>query len=252
MRWADFADALRRCEEVVVAMSHRSVCHRVLQSVIIPASVWLRCLLGGGLLLWSMGASALSLQDSLAEHLQNDVAYWLDEPRVLALLRDDKRVDAGWDAPTLAAMEARWRTEMAGDGGELTDRIAARFASKYLAEVALRLDGAYGPLLLLDKRGVVVAASELPDDMNQSSDRCLQLLDAHPDRPWVQDHRPTTGHWTHVAWPVTDGEGVRLGTLVFDIDVSRLPQGSIAGIDSRRPGNDRVGAALIDEPTQVQ
>lgn len=227
---------------------NRLVFHRA----IIAGSVLVRLLAGVMLVASSALATADGLQETLEQHLLDDLAYWADEPRLMALLRDDKRVDALWDAQALAAGAVRWRAEMAGDGGELTDRIASRFASRYLAEVALRLDGAYGPLLLLDTRGLVVAASELPDEMIQSGDRCLQLLDAHPDRPWVQDRRPMTGRWTHVAWPVADGNGKRLGTLVFDIDVSRLPAGSLAGKDSRRRDDTAVGTALVDEPVQVR
>lgn len=195
----------------------------------------------------SCGLSALAfagdLQSTLDRHLRADVAYWLQEPRLTALLRD-----ANQAAPTddeIAALAARWREELAGDGGELSDRIASRFVSKYLAEVALRLDGAYGPLVVLDNRNMVVAASELPDELLLGDDRCVRMLAARADAAWVQDRKPATGAFTRIARPLFDADGSRIGTLLLDIDVSRLPAGSIAGEDTRRRDDTAISAHSV-------
>lgn len=180
-------------------------------------------------------AGAGDLQSTLDRHLGADVAYWVEEPRLTALLRDANLASATLDDAAVTALAARWAAELAGEGGELSDRVASRFVSNYLAEVALRLDGAYGPMLVLDNRGLVVAASELPEQLQFSDDVCLRKLAADADAAWVQDRRPTTGTFTHIAWPLRDGEGKRIGTLLLDIDVSRLPPGSLASDDTRRP-----------------
>lgn len=185
-------------------------------------------------------AAADDLQSVLDRHLGADVPYWLAEPRLVDLLRDASRRDPALDNAAVAGMEQRWREEMAGDGGELTDHVASRFASNYLAEVALRLDGAYGPVLVLDNRGLVTAASELPDRLDFSDDPCVKALADHADAPWAEDRKPATGSYTHVAMPVRDADGNRVGTLLLDIDVSRLPAEGLADGDTRRHDDARL------------
>ena len=99
-----------------------------------------------------------SLQSVLDNHLRSDVAYWLDEPRLFTLLRDNNQRNAALSSDEIGALEARWQQEIVADDGELSEHMLSRFASKYLAEVSLRMDGAYGRVIALDNRGLVAAA----------------------------------------------------------------------------------------------
>lgn len=197
----------------------------------------------------SCGLSSLAfagdLQSTLDRHLRADVAYWLQEPRLLALLRDANRSGVELDDAAVERMAVRWREELAGEGGELSDRVASRFVSNYLAEVALRLDGAYGPLIVLDNRDMVVAASELPDELLLGDDRCVRKLAERADAAWVQDRKPATGTFTHIARPLLDADGSRIGTLLLDVDVSRLPAGGLAGEDTRRRDDAAISAHSV-------
>lgn len=199
------------------------------------------------LLSWSAPAIAVSsadLQSVLDRHLRDDVSYWLEEPRLAELLRDVNRQSEVLDTAALATLDQRWRAEHASAGGEITDRVASRFVSNYLAEVALRLDGAYGMLIVLDNRGLVAAASDLPDHVDFSAEPCLQMLAKYPEAKWVQDRPPATGRWTRVAVPLRATDGARIGTLLFDIDVARLPAGSLAGSDTRRRDDSALSSRI--------
>ncbi|MFZ5724113.1 MAG: hypothetical protein ACOY33_10700 [Pseudomonadota bacterium] len=207
------------------------------------------------LLFWGISGMAVAadgLQAVLDRHVRTDVAYWLEEPRLTALLRETSRRNAGLDEAALGSLDARWQAELAGEGGELSDYVASRFASNYLAEVALRLDGAYGPLLLLDTRGLVTAASELPERMLFTGDRCMTMLASRADAAWVQDRRPVTGAYTRVALPVRDTDGTRIGTLLFDVDVSRLPAGRLAGDDTRRRDDSALSSSITRDNEVVR
>lgn len=187
-------------------------------------------LLGG----WSPVALADDLQALLDQHLREEVPYWLDEPRLTALLAETSKRNAALDAAQLEALDARWQQEMAADGGELSDHVESRFGSKYLAEVALRVDGLYGPILALDNRGLVAAASELPAQMAFAGDVCVSRLEQRPDAPWVQDRKAAVGTFTRVALPVLDATGARVGTLLFAIDAARLQRaGSLRDAQTR-------------------
>lgn len=190
-------------------------------------------------------ATADDLQATLDRHLHGDVPYWLNEPRLVELLRDASKQDADLDQAAVTALENRWRKEMAGDGGELSDHVASRFASNYLAEVALRLDGAYGLMLALDNRGLVTAASDLPDQLDYSADPCVQLLAQHPDDPWVEQGKPAKGLFTRVAIPVRDADGIRVGTLLLEIDPSRLPADRINGTRTRIGKRDGTSSVRV-------
>lgn len=183
---------------------------------------------------WPAAVLADDLQTLLDRHLREEVPYWLDEPRLLTLLGEASKRNETLDAAAISALDARWQAELAGNGGELSDHVASRFGSKYLAEVALRLDGVYGPILALDNRGLVIAASELPEQMVFAGDVCVSRLAQRADAAWVQDRKPATGLFTRVALPVRDDAGARIGTLLFDVDVARLQRaGSLRDGDTR-------------------
>ncbi len=164
-----------------------------------------------------------NLQSVLDNHLRSDVAYWLAEPRLFALLRDNNQRTAALSSDEVGALEARWQQEVLADDGELSEHMLSRFASKYLAEVSLRMDGAYGRVIALDNRGLVAAASDLTDHYWLGGDICVGMLAQRGDAPWAQDRQPATGGYTCVAMPVQDpATGERLGTLLLDVDVARL------------------------------
>lgn len=169
-----------------------------------------------------------ALQAVLERHLREDVAWWLDEPRMATLLRDNSARNAALDADAIAAFEQRWQAELEQGDGELTGHVMSRFASKYLAEVVLRMDGAYGNLVALDARGLVAAAAELPERSYLGDDRLVQALDG---APWLLEGRVAAGAFTRVAMPVEDPQsGARIGTLLLEVDAAKL-----AGAGSLRP-----------------
>lgn len=164
-----------------------------------------------------------SLQSVLDNHLRSDVAYWLDEPRLFTLLRDNNQRNAALSSDEIGALEARWQQEIVADDGELSEHMLSRFASKYLAEVSLRMDGAYGRVFALDNRGLVAAASVLPENYWLGDDTCVTTLAQRSDAPWAQDRQPAAGVYTRVALPVKDpATGERLGTLLLEVNVARL------------------------------
>lgn len=172
----------------------------------------------------------------LEKHLRNDVPYWLAEPRLLGLLRDSNDKSAALDDAALAALEARWQAELEAGSGALGNRVATRFASKYLDEVVLRMDGAYGLLILIDKRGVLVAASETPEHYRYDELPVLRALDADVSLQWLRDEASAKGRLLRFAMPVVDAaDGARLGSVLLEIDAERLaPQGSIRSGNTRR------------------
>ncbi|MFZ5755379.1 MAG: hypothetical protein ACOY3X_00580 [Pseudomonadota bacterium] len=205
------------------------------------------------LVIWALSAAApaADLQATLDGHLREAVGYWLDEPRLLELLRDASRKSAELTGEEIAGMAQRWQAEMAGaemtgEGGELSDVVASRFGSKYLAEVALRLDGAYGTILALDNRGLVAAASELPEQMDLAGDVCVSRLLTHANAAWVQDRKPAEGRYTRVAMPVRGESGERIGMLLIDIDVARLPDAGLDGDQTRMRSAGMLSSARDD------
>lgn len=170
------------------------------------------------------GDDPAALQAVLERHLQDDVAFWADEPRLLQLLRDQNQRNAALTAAELAALDARWQAELDSDATPLADVLFSRFASKYFAEVVLRVGGAYTQVLALDLRGIVVAANDQFDRLWLQDEPCVALLAQNPLAPWVQDVRPQAGRPVRVAMPLDDPDtGARIGTLLLELDVSRLP-----------------------------
>lgn len=196
------------------------------------------------LLLLCATASAFgadSLQAALERHLREDVAWWLDEPRMAALLRDNSARNAALDAGAVAALEQRWQAELLQGDGELTGHVMSRFASKYLAEVVLRMDGAYGNLLVLDMRGLVAAAAELPAHMFFGGDRLVQSLDGST-APWVLEGRARAGTFARVAMPLADPQsGARIGTVLLEVDAAKLARAGSLRAGSRRRAVDALG-----------
>lgn len=192
--------------------------------------------------------AADALQAQLDRHVREDVAYWVDEPRLLALLRDKSEERGGLAAEVVAELDARWQEELDAGNGELTDHVLSRFGSKYLAEVALRMDGAYGNVVVLDNRGLVVAASELPDHIFLGDDPVVSTLASRADAEWVQDRAPEAGVLSRVALPLADPETqARIGTLLLDVDVSRVGRmQSIRKGSTRKAPADTVTAAMPD------
>lgn len=197
------------------------------------------------LLLCFAAASAFaadSLQAVLERHLREDVAWWLDEPRMTTLLRDNSTRNAALDAAAIAALGQRWQAELEQGDGELTGHVMSRFASKYLAEVVLRMDGAYGNLVALDARGLVAAAAELPERLYFGGDRLVQALDG-ATAPWALEGQMAGGVFTRVAMPVTDPQsGARIGTLLLDIDAAKLASAGSLRAGSRRRTVEVVSA----------
>lgn len=162
-------------------------------------------------------------QALLERHLAEEVPYWLDEPRLHDWLRERNGETAVLDDQSIADMAVRWGGELDAGSGPLTDRIASRFASKYLAEVVLRADGAYREAIVLDLRNLVAAAGELPEQVSHVGDSLVEKLAADPDAPWVQDVPATASGTLRVALPLDDPDnGQRSGTLLLVIDMARL------------------------------
>jgi len=167
--------------------------------------------------------AAAPLPGTIATHIDTEVARWLDEPRLYALLRESNERTAELDEPALAALEPRWQAELDSGSGVLGDRVASRFASKYFAEVVLRMDGAYRNVVAIDNQGVVVAACELPDHYLYSDMPAVQALADDPALTAQVDETLQDEKFTRVVLPVDDREGdVRLGYVWLEIDASQL------------------------------
>lgn len=197
------------------------------------------------LLAWVSGVAvaADTLQATLERHLRDDVGWWLDEPRLQALLRDNSARNAALDADAIADLERRWQAELDLDDGELTGHVMTRFASKYLAEVVLRMDGAYRNAVVLDARGLVAAAAELPGRMYLGDEPVVAALAGPTPPPWAQGSRPVAGNGTPVALPLVDPDsGARIGTLLVEVDAARLAKAGSMRAGSQRRAADTVSA----------
>lgn len=225
-------------------------------------------LCAGSLLVGLPGAlrAAEAVSPALAAHLADEVPYWLNEPRLFRLLRDNNARNGGLDDAALAGLERRWQAELDAGAGEIGDRLGSRFASKYFAEVVLRVGRVYGQILALDRRGIVVAASELPERYVYADDAALQDLlaevgdgavdDAADDpadaavagesvaedsggaqeefRPWRLGEGG--GRYTRVFYNIADPDsGERLGTLLLDVDVAALDKAGSMRAGERAP-----------------
>lgn len=187
------------------------------------------------------------LESVLDRHLRADVAYWVDEPRLVALVRDNNTRNATLGDDEVRTLDSRWQAELDAGDGELTGHVMSRFASQYLAEVALRMDGAYASLVVLDNRGLVAAASDLPAHYFLGDDNCVAALASHADAPWTQDRMPATGALTRVAVPLKDPQtAARIGTLLLDVDVARLVKMKSIRAASTRREPDAVTARADD------
>lgn len=186
-------------------------------------NIVLLLLSAGVALVASAGSVVEVLPPALEKHLDEDVPYWLNEPRLHARLRESNAASAVLDEAALAALEKRWQAEMDAGAGDLGNRVASRFPSKYFAEVLLRMDGAYRQIVAVDNRGVLVAASELPDRYRFDDQPLLRALATQPGAKWLRDETLPAGSVWRFAFPVVDPlNGERLGSVLLEIDASRL------------------------------
>lgn len=197
-----------------------------------------------------------SLPLVLEQHLRADVAYWVAEPRLFELLRENNRRNSGLSDAEVARLEARWQSELDVGSGTLTNHMMSRFASKYFAEVALRMDGAYGHIVALDNRGLAAAASDMTEHYGLAGDALLARLADKQDAAWVFEPRPEADRFTRVALPLKDpNTGARVGTLLLTVDVSRLARMASMRANSVRLGSTRAGhetlSAVESEPSEA-
>jgi len=132
------------------------------------------CLLAGSL--WVVPAVADEDYEPMARALVTEILYGdLHRPFVIEAIRAQNERDIDTDDAAIVEFEQQWYRESLDGYGPLISQVDQNSVSTYLRTLKAQSDALYTELLVMDKRGFLVAQSDIATDYFQGDERKFLL-----------------------------------------------------------------------------
>lgn len=158
---------------------------------------------------------------------KSHAALWaLEAMCIKAVKAQNLRYD-GITQAEIDAMDLRWRLETVRHRRPLIDQVMSNTLSRHLAALKDSMKGAVTEIVVIDRRGLNVAASDIDSDFWQGDEEKWQkTVPAGPSSVYVGPVELDTStdlFQSEVSLPITDPEtGEVIGALTMGVDLDRL------------------------------
>ena len=151
---------------------------------------------------------------------------WPGRPELLDAIRQQNRHHAQLGIPEILALDQQWLTESSSADRALSDGLLARPASAWLRAQQQASDGLITEIMLTDRLGLLVAASERTTDYWQGDEhKFSEAFFAVDNAPYVgpvEFDQSSEAYQVHISIGIRDPKNNELiGTLITGLDIER-------------------------------
>jgi hypothetical protein len=180
-----------------------------------------------GLVLVAGGASAKDYSGALSSFTKLNVVPWLDEPIILDAVRAQNKVTADYDQAIIDQLDGEWRDAEAAGDDRIAKPVVTSEVANYLRDKFVSSGGAITEIIIMDAKGLNVAATEAPSDYWQGDeDKFSKSFGAGPDGIDFGDAEldESSGRYQAlVSLPISDPKtGELIGAVTVGVDLLSL------------------------------
>lgn len=174
-------------------------------------------------------AKVVSLYEQLSGH-------WPGRPELLEAVRQQNRDHAQLGTADVLALDRQWLAENGSPARPLSDALLARPTSAWLRAQQQASDGLITEIMLTDRLGLLVAASERTTDYWQGDEHKFSeaffAVGATPYLGPLEYDQSSQAYQVHISIAIRDpGDNELIGTLIIGLDIERaLLKAGMGGI----------------------
>jgi len=175
------------------------------------------------------GASvAADVSKGLKSFAALNIKPWLKDPVIINALKAQNAVTTVFDQPTIDALDLQWRDLVKSDVADpMITAVTEGEAADFLKSKADRSRGNITEVILMDAKGLNVAATAAPSDYWQGDeDKFINSFGAGPDgvdTGEVEYDTSTNIYSAQISYPVSDPDtGELLGAITVGVSTSAL------------------------------
>lgn len=167
------------------------------------------------------------MSDALQTFLDNDVAVWAKDARLVAAIRTQNEANAGLDEAQIDALDKAWRAEVGSGNTPTITPVLDHPASDFLRGIVDEKDGTVAEIIVMDAHGLNVAISHVTSDFWQGDeDKHIKTYGAGPTGSFVdavEFDESTNAYIGQVSMTVVDPDsGEPIGAITVGVNAESL------------------------------
>ncbi|GAB4577218.1 MAG: hypothetical protein Tsb0019_05450 [Roseibium sp.] len=172
-------------------------------------------------------ASANEFETELKELAAGKIAAIVTAEEVVAAVKAQNSVTAGYDQAKIDELDKTWRAEADAIDQPMIDKVMENPLSVYLAEVQETNDGLFTEIFVMDAKGLNVGQSEVTSDYWQGDEdkwqKTYSVGAAGLHISEIEEDDSTQILQSQVSVPVVDpASGEVIGAATFGVNVDNL------------------------------
>lgn len=172
-------------------------------------------------------ATATELMQSMDAVIEQAVRPWLDEPALIAAIKAQNKTTAELDQAGIDALDAAWRAEIGAAETPTIDAVVQGPLADALRAHMADANGAILEILVMDARGLNVAASGVTSDYWQGDE--AKFIETYPNGPGALHHgevafdESSQAYQAQVSFTITDPKtGLPVGAMTVGLNADVL------------------------------
>ncbi len=158
---------------------------------------------------------------------ENGLREWASHPTIVGAVRAQNQNNRGMSAERIAALDRRWRSEIASPSKPMVQALMANVLSSFLNLKKRRSNGLITEIIVMDKYGLNAGLSDMTTDYWQGDeDKWRKTYLEGPGSIHISGimRDESTGHLqSQLSLPVVDPDsGKAIGAVTIGIDMSTL------------------------------
>lgn len=163
----------------------------------------------------------------LTKLAQEKIKSFAQSPDVIAAIKAQNAVTAGYDDAKISELDSKWRAEAEGSDQPMIEEVLAHPVSKMLADVQDGSDGLFTEIFVMDAKGLNVGQSEVTSDYWQGDEaKWKETFLAGPEAIHlsdVEEDESTQTFQSQVSISIADPDtGSVIGAITVGVDVGLL------------------------------
>lgn len=172
-------------------------------------------------------AYAETYQEAMRRLAESDLRAWASQPTIVDAVRVQNRQNQGMDGERIAALDRRWRAEMASPSRPMVQALMANVLSSFLNLKKRRSNGLITEIIVMDRFGLNAGLSDASSDYWQGDeDKWRRTFLVGPDAMYIgtiERDQSTRRLQGQLSLPVVDPvTGKPIGAVTIGVDVSKL------------------------------
>lgn len=179
---------------------------------------------------------SMSVGELVTDGFIADVRKWATAPIVVSALTGRKNLYGKLPQEDIDLLDKQWRAEREVDDQPLITSVLANPLSSYLIRIQSNSVGLFTEIFVMDTNGLNTGQSAVTSDYWQGDEGKFQkTFDVGPNAVFVDEaefHDGTKTWRAQLNMTVTDPQGVALGAITVEVNLTELERRARAGVAS--------------------